>query len=212
MSSFTKLRNLIRKGSARIAAAPGRDQLRGLVVLGVMVLTPACALDDGVDDIDTGTTTFALCTDSGVPNYSSYLHLGDVGGSVLATSPTTTYGSSLCIGRFVVEATSTAGKPNLQAHAEWENPVLSQATCHSGSASMFVYGFDGASWVQLGGEHTGTGVWYLSPFGSGGYCSVSADIGVPATYQKVRVAAKATRQTIFGAIPQRVTGVIDAHW
>ena len=152
-------------------------------------------------------TQSSLCTDSGVPYLSAALHLGDVGGSVGATSPSASYGSSACSGRFVIEATTTAGKPNLMASAT--NPLgISQSSCSLGTVSMLVYGYNGTAWSQIGGEHTAKGVWTPSPFGGPGSCQIGVGIAVPNTFQKVRVAAKAAQ----GAVTGKVSAVVSAHY
>ena len=95
----------------------------------------------------------ALCTDAGAANYSAQLTVGDVGGSVSRTAPNTSYGSSLCLGRYVVEATSTQGAPNLRAGAEMPSASApgSQASCANAYAIVSVYGFNPATgqWVTV---------------------------------------------------------------
>lgn len=156
----------------------------------------------------------ALCTDSGAVNYSSTLTLGDVGGSVYSTSPSASYGSSLCLGHYVVEATNTLGKPNLSAAAEFADVGLSQANCGSGRVAALFYGWSSAtnSWSQLGSEKLGVGQWVPSPFGAGGSCQVAAVSAVSNTFSKVRVAAKAYIQTASGATTKKVSVNISAHY
>jgi len=180
------------------------------------LFTAACGQpeEEGAENIPEdaiATTQSALCTDNGVPSYSAPLLLGDVGGTVSATSPAS-YGSALCTGRFVVEATGTAGKPNMTASATDAGAGLSQASCSSGSVSMLVYGFNGSSWIQLGGERTAAGVWTPSPFGGPSSCQIGIGISVPSTYQKVRVAAKASLKTVFGPASRKVTATIFSHY
>ena len=167
--------------------------------------------NEGIPEDAIATTQSALCTDNGVPSFSKQLVLGDVGGTVSATSPDT-YGSALCSGRFVVEATGTAGRPNITASATDEGPGLSQASCGSGSVSILVYGFNGVSWSQIGGEKIATGVWTPSPFGGPSYCQIGTGISVPSTYQKVRVAAKSSLKTVFGPVSRKVTATIFSHY
>lgn len=180
------------------------------------LFTAACgqpeeSLGDTLAEDSIATTQSALCTDNGVPSLSAPLTLGDVGGTVSATSPST-YGSALCSGRFVVEATSTLGKPNISASATDAGTALSQASCSKAAVSMLVYAYNGASWVQLGGEQTATGVWTPSPFGGPSSCEVGVGLNVPSTYQKIRVAAKSTVQTSFGPLTRKVTATIFSHY
>jgi hypothetical protein len=155
-----------------------------------------------------GTASSALCTDAGAENYSGFLNMGDVGGEVSATSPTATYGSLACSGRYVVEATNTQ-QPNLAASASWGDSGLSQLACPNGRVSAVMYGYKNGTWYQLHrGELIGYGVWTQSPFGGGGYCDVSVGMSIDNTYSKVRVAAKAS----YGTASKRVTGSISAHY
>jgi len=154
-----------------------------------------------------GTTRTALCTDAGAENYTEPLYLGDVGDTVSATSPSATYGSALCSGRFVVEATN-AQQPNLAASASWGDSGLSQAACSNGRVSAWVYGYKNGTWYQLTrSELVAYGVWTAGPFG-GYYCDVSVGMSVDNTYSKVRVAAKAS----YGFTAKKVTGAISAHY
>jgi hypothetical protein len=154
-----------------------------------------------------------LCSDAGIANFTGQLILGDVGGSVYSTSPSATYGSSACGGRYVVDATSTKGKPNLAAEAMFADTGLGQSNCTSGRVAALFYGFNAAtnSWVQLGAEITAQGQWVPSPFGSGGTCQVAAVKAIPNTYTAVRVAAKAFIPTVFGPVSKKVSATISAH-
>ncbi len=154
-----------------------------------------------------GTTSAALCTDTGVENFTAPLILGDVGDTVSSTSPSATYGSSLCSGRYVVEATN-AQQPNLAASASWGDSGLSQSACSGGRVFANVYGYKNGTWYPLNRtELAAYGVWTQGPFG-GAYCDVSVGMSVDSTYSKVRVAARA----YFGNTPKKVTGAISAHY
>jgi hypothetical protein len=172
---------------------------------------PEASDTEGLTEDAIATTQSALCTDSGLPNVTGQINMGDVGGSVGGTSPTSTYGSAACSGRYVVEATNTAGKPNLNASVT--APFgLPQSRCSLGTVSMLVYGFNGLAWVQLGGEHTATGVWTPSPFGGPGACKIGVGIAVPNTYQRVRIAGKAGQETLYGSLPGQVSLAVSAHY
>lgn len=162
---------------------------------------------------ETASAVSALCTDTGAANVSAPLVMGDVGGSVTATSPGQTYGTAACSGRFVVEATQTAGKPNLLASATYAEG-LSSTLCASGTVSLLVYGFSpiSNSWVQLGSEVIAHGTMVPSPFGGPASCEVGSGISVPSSYTKVRVAAKAYLSTVFGPAPKKVTATIFSHF
>src|SRR5262245_13742361 len=84
-------------------------------------------VDFDAEDASVESTQAALCSDPGAANVSGMLTLGDVGGSVYGTSPNASYGSTLCAGRYVVEATATQGKPNLNASATFAD--LYPASC-----------------------------------------------------------------------------------
>ena len=181
-------------------------------------LLVACGqAEDAVDESllaqdDIGTTQSALCTDTGAANYSAALILGDVGGSVFQTSPTRTYGSALCSGKFVVEATSTAGKPNLLASAQYADTLPS--TCSTAKISMEAFGFVAAtnSWISLGVK-TASGQLVPSPFGGPSSCQVSTGIPIVGSYSKLRVAARAYDQVLGGTpSPRKVSGTISAHY
>jgi hypothetical protein len=164
---------------------------------------------DGIE-----TTQAALCTDTGAANHSAQLIMGDVGGTVTSLSPSATYGSSLCAGNYVVEATSTAGKPNLTASAEYGDPTPGQSSCAYAKVSMEAFGFDAASntWVSLGTKFA-AGQWVPSPFGSGGSCQAAAAIPVVGSFSKIRVAARAYYKNPFDKpMPRRVRGTIFAHF
>ena len=159
-----------------------------------------------------GTTQSALCTDSGAADFSAALTLGDVGGSVFQTSPSRTYGSALCSGNFVVEATGTAGKPNLLASATYADTLPS--TCSTAKISMEAFGFVAAtsSWVSLG-VRTASGQLVPSPFGGPSSCQVGAGIPVVGSYSKIRVAARAYDQVLGSRpSPRKVSGTISAHY
>ena len=157
------------------------------------------------------TTQSALCTDSGLPSVSAAINMGDVGGSVGGTSPSSSYGSAACSGRFVIEATNTAGKPNLSASASTFLP-LNAGNCSLGTISMLVYGSVGRAWTQIGGDHTASGVWTPSPFGGASTCQIGIGIDVPSSFQRVRVAAKAGEETLYGSIPSQVAASVSAHY
>lgn len=173
-------------------------------------------MEEGMEDIaqePTAQTASALCTDNGAANFSGQLTMGDVGGSVYSTSPSASYGSAACAGRFVVEATGTQGKPNLAAEAMFADAGLGQANCSTGRVAALFFGLNAANaWVQIGAEVTAQGQWVPSPFGSGGSCQVAAVKAIPNTYSKVRVAAKAFIPTTFGPITKKVAGNINAHY
>jgi hypothetical protein len=158
--------------------------------------------------------TSDLCSDAGIANFSGQLILGDVGGSVYSTSPSASYGSAACGGRYVVDATGTKGKPNLAAEAMFADTGLGQSNCGSGRVAALFYGLNAATntWVQLGGEIIAAGQWVPSPFGSGGSCQVAAVKAVSNTYSAVRVAAKAYIPTVFGNITKKVSANISAHY
>ena len=185
-----------------------------LVACGQPGEMPEEALDDSqlaADDI--AVTASALCTDAGAANYSAQLIMGDVGGSVSKTSPTRSYGSSLCSGSFVVEATGTAGKPNLLASATYADAV--PATCSNARVTLEAFGFVAASstWVSLG-TRTASGQLVPSPFGGPSSCQAGAGIDVVGSFSKIRVAARAyevvggTRVTS----PRLVTASVSAHY
>jgi hypothetical protein len=173
--------------------------------------------EDAVDEAllsqdDIGTTQSALCTDAGAADFSAALIMGDVGGSVFQTSPTRTYGSALCSGNFVVEATGTAGKPNLVASAEYADTL--PGTCSTAKISLEAFGFVAASnsWVSLGVK-TASGQLVPSPFGGPSSCQVGAGIPVVGSYSKIRVAARAYDQVLGGRpSPRKVSGIISAHY
>lgn len=180
------------------------------------LFTAACgqpeeSLGDNLAEDSIATTQSALCTDNGVPSLSAPLILGDVGGTVSATSPST-YGSALCSGRFVIEATSTLGKPNISASVTDAGTALSQASCSKATVNMQVFAYNGSSWVQLGGDFTAAGVWTPGPFGGPSTCEVGVGANVPSTYQKIRIAAKGTVQTAFGPLTRKVTATIFSHY
>jgi hypothetical protein len=155
-----------------------------------------------------GTLGSALCTDAGAANDSAPFSMGDVGDVVSSTSPSATYGSTLCSGRYVVEATN-AQQPNLSAAAIWADTGLSQLACANGHVSAYIYGYKNGTWYSLHrGELVGSGVWTTGPFGGSGYCDVSVGLSVDSSYSKVRVAAKA----YYGATPKKVSGEISAHY
>lgn len=162
---------------------------------------------------DVASAVSALCTDSGAANVSGQLILGDVGGTVTGTSPTQTYGTAACSGRYVVEATQTNGKPNISASVTWADAGLSQSICASGTVSMLVYGFSpiSNSWVQLGSEVIAHGSMVPAPFGGAPSCQVGTGVNVSSSYTKVRVAAKAYLSTVFGPAPKKVTATIFSH-
>lgn len=174
--------------------------------------------EDAVDEAqlaqdNIGTTQSALCTDVGAADYSAALVMKEVGGTVTSTSPNATYGSSLCIGNYVVEATGTAGKPNLTASAAYEG-TPGQSSCSYGKVSMEAFGFDAASntWVSLGTKFA-SGVWVPSPFGGTGSCQVSAAIPVVGSFSKIRVSARAYYKNPYDKpMPRRVSGTIFAHY
>lgn len=154
-----------------------------------------------------GTASSALCTDAGAADYSGFLSMGDVGGEVSSTSPSATYGTAACSGRYVVEATNTQ-QPNLSASASWGDSGLSETACPNGRVSAYVYGYKNGTWYSLHrGELIGYGVWTPGPFG-GAYCDVSVGLSIDNTYSKIRVAAKAS----YGFTAKRVTGSISAHY
>lgn len=185
-----------------------------LVACGQPGEMPEEALDESQLSADeVATTASALCTDAGAANYSAQLVLGDVGNSVGKTSPTRTYGSSLCSGNFVVEATGTAGKPNLLASATYADVV--PAACTTARVTMEAFGFVAASntWVSLG-TRTASGKLVPSPFGGPASCQAGAGIDVVGTYSKIRVAARAFE--VSGATrvssPRLVTPAVSAHY
>lgn len=153
----------------------------------------------------------AACSDDAAVDYSAGLYMGDVGGSVSATSPAS-YGDIFCASRYVVEATNTLNKPNLLASASWADTSLSQANCSNGEVRAYVYGYNSSGvWVQLTrSELVGQGVWTLSPFDpSIGWCEVSVGLSVnSAYYSKVRIAA----QAVYGFTLKKVSGTIFAHY
>jgi hypothetical protein len=178
--------------------------------LSLAVMNAGCLATDTTadeEDEELGTAQSALCSDTSlIPNATGSLTSPsgyDVGTSASATSPSSTYGSLACAGRFVMDISNTAGQPNLGAYASWENNGLSQASCSQGHANAAFYGWNGASWVQIGGTVDQAGVW--TPTFGGYFCSVGAGISLPNnTYAKIRVAGKAYRVN-GSTTPQVVT-------
>lgn len=183
------------------------------------ILTVACdpAQPQEGDELNLGTeevaaAVSALCTDNGATNVSEPLILGEVGDTVTGTSPSQTYGTAACSGRFVVEARETYGKPNISASVIYAD-AISSSSCASGTVSMLVYGFSPVSnsWVQLSAEAIAHGTMVPSPFGGAPSCQVAVGLSVPSNFTKLRVAAKAYLSTPFGPAPKKVTATIFSH-
>lgn len=190
-----------------------------LSVFALPMIVACGQAEDAVDEAqlaqdNIGTTQSALCTDTGAANFSAALVMKEVGGTVTATSPTSSYGSSLCSGNFVVEATGTAGKPNLSASAAYADAAPGPSSCSYAKVSMEAFGFDAASntWVSLGTKFA-AGEWVPSPFGGTGSCQAAAAIPVVGSFSKIRVAARAYYKNPYDKpMPRRVSGTLFAHY
>lgn len=190
-----------------------------LSVFALPMIVACGQAEDAVDEAqlaqdNVGTTQSALCTDVGAANFSATLIMKEVGGSVSSTSPTNTYGSALCSGNYVVEATGTAGLPNLTASAAYADAAPGQSSCSYAKVSMEAFGFVAAtnSWVSLGTKFA-SGEWVPSPFGGPGSCQVGAGIPVVGSFSKIRVAARAYYKNPYDKpMPRRVSGTVFAHF
>jgi hypothetical protein len=186
-----------------------------MVALPVALLGCAGAVDsqDGSENI--GEAAAALtCADVTTGVYSAALIMGDVGGSVFQTSPNTSYGTTGCVGRYVVEATSTNGKPNLSAQADFPGSLpATSAACTSSTlrVATVMYGYTASTgvWDTIS-VPTASPVWNAGIFGGPGYCSLSAGKVVANTYSKVRVASK-VYDSVTGAL-SLVENSINAHY
>lgn len=161
---------------------------------------------DGPENL--GEAESALCTDSGLSGlYTGALTMGEVAGSVGSTSPSTTYGVTACPSLYVVEATSTNGKPNLAAEADYASSVpTTQSLCQATHVQATFYGWNGSSWTTIS-SGSATGTW------NGSSCTVPyVAIGVSNTYSSVRVAAKAYNDTIFGPNSRLIANSVNAHY
>jgi hypothetical protein len=185
-----------------------------LTLCSAALMTTACGNADDLGQDTTGADpkvqAEALTTRCMYPppaDYSGVLGPYE-GDSVTSTSPTNSYGIAGCSDTYVVEATNTSGK-DLHVWASWaEGLPTTQASCESiPKVSATVYGFDGIQWVTVGTKTLG-GTW--TSFFGGGFCS--AGVGwdfYDSSYSKVRIAAKAYQNTIYGPYYRKVTGTIE---
>lgn len=190
-----------------------------LFALPLSLLVTACGdVDSSMDDselamedgeAELGSAQSALCSE-GVADESKVLPLQDLGSDVSSTSPSASYGTITCSGRYLVEATSTNGKPNLTATVELAEGV-GQTLCAGARANMEVHGFNSATglWTPLG-THQGSGQW-VEFFPNNFHCEAGKSIAVSSTYSKIRVGAKAWT-TSPSVIPRVVTGSVRTHW
>ncbi len=168
-----------------------------LCLLALPIGLVACAGgEESQDDAENiGEAAAALnCSDVAIGVISNPLIMGDVGGDVSSTSLDTSYGTTGCLERYVVEATSTNGKPNLSAEANYVSLLPSTSlACTSSTLRLatVMYGYTTSTgvWTVIS-VPTAAPVWNASPFGGSGYCSLSAAKSVSNTYSKVRVASK----------------------
>lgn len=185
--------------------------LLGVSLLSLPLVLVACGNEEQFDPAQEGADpaqqiAAESCTTVS-PSLIAPLILGDVSGQVGAVSPTANYGTSDCYKRFVVEATSTAGKPNLSATASYADAALTQAQCPQAWAIVTAFGLDPKTnqWVTVG-SNLGYGQW-INFFG-GGFCNVGAGVSVPNTYTAVRSAGV----SYFGGAYKKVDSGVFAHY
>jgi hypothetical protein len=169
-------------------------------------------------------TSQALCSDTSLSANAS-LALGAPGATVVATSPSASYGSSACAGDYVVEF---SGMKNQQTSIDigWGKPGLLPSTkqaCPFALVTATIYGYvpehviltpQGpkivpASWSQLADQSAG-GQWTDPvPPGQIQFVPVGCHISLPyypaGSYDRIRVAAKAAGFALFGAVPEQVS-------
>lgn len=215
---------------------------RALTLLGLALLVTGCAVgpddpqgDQEIGAEDVGEATQALCTDvtvsgSGASNYYvGSLPAGVYPAMVDGASPTSTYGSTACSTRFVVDASAVAGS-NLTVYARYNDTMpTTQSACNATGVVATAYGYVPScnpithvctgKWEAILGydgnaEQTAYGAWKANPLlPSGGVCQatnggwspwLSWDVSSTKKYSTVRVAAAA-----FGWIfPKKVEAMV----
>lgn len=189
-----------------------------LLFIALAPLTIACGApeEEGPAADEVATTTSALCTDNGVPAISA--PIGSVPGAIVSgTAADANYGSAACQGRFVIEATGTAGK-QLYATADYASVPLTQNNCGMTRLRTIVYGAriklnpppqaPSLVWEQVGPEKMGYGTW-TSFFGGTPYCQAPV-VGyeLDGRYVKVRVSARADMSFFGGSIALPVKATV----
>jgi hypothetical protein len=156
-----------------------------------------------------GTLDSALCTDPGAENHTAPLG-SPPGDKVSATSSAPYQNNSLCPTYFVVDATQTYGK-KVHVSAEWVDSSVrdSEARCKAARLEATAYGsvlFSG--WVTLN-QVTVAGSWD-SVFGCSFVWTPSVEVASfeTARYTRIRIAAKAYINTLYGPYYLPVTGSI----
>ena len=205
-----------------------RYAILGLVALPLLLVT-GCGDAEGLgafdEDIDMSaeldeseniaTAVSAMCTVFAADHSSDLDMTG--GGPALgysyteSTSPTSTYGTAACSGRYVVEGTDLGDIPSgvhLLARASWGAFELSQPLCPQAKVDMTVYAeeltLNGLQWVTIG-DFSAMGSW------NGSSCSLSKTVEVPQNHlRRVRVAARASYPVLGVMVPAKVTGTIVA--
>lgn len=186
--------------------------LGALVGVGLGTFTAGCGVADDAGSAqvteEVGHTTEALCTDPGVANYQGLL--GSAAGDSVCSTSTSSYGSAACLNYYVVEAAQTAGK-NVSISAAWVDTSVrdSQALCEAARLQGIAYGYDATGWHTLGAK-TVAGHWD-SFFGCSFIWSPSVEVANPnpSSYSRIRIAARAYINTIFGAAYHPVEGCIS---
>ncbi len=164
------------------------------------------ATEEMTADENVGEAQSALCTTATPVSGSGQLIMGDVGGLVFASSASSTYGSVDCSGRFLLEATSTNGKPNLFAYSDWADTLPTGTNCMNSHIDEDIYGFN-----------TGTSTWDTlishTVDGVGNPCSFNTGWAPNNTiYSKVRIAAKAYTIVSSTPVAKKVSDTITAHF
>ncbi|HEX2571599.1 MAG TPA: hypothetical protein VH877_18710 [Polyangia bacterium] len=186
--------------------------LGALVGLGLGTFAAGCGVAEdpssaqGIEEV--GHTTEALCTDPGIANYQGLL--GSTAGSSVCSTSGSSYGSAACLNYYVVEAAQTFGK-NVSISADWVDTSVrdSQALCEAARLQGVAYGYDATGWHTLGAK-TLAGTWD-SFFGCSFIWSPSVEVAHPnpSSYSRIRIAARAYINTIFGPAYHPVQGCIS---
>lgn len=185
------------------------------VLCGVSALCAGCAAPvdsaDGAGE-DVGEAASAFCIEGGIadvvgqmpdPTYYKY-------SSFWATSPTNTYGSAACSGRWVVDVTKlvTFNQPPYARAFGDTTGLTNNVMCEAATVDMVVYYYSGAApglWVPLG-YYTANGHWSDT---GGCLLTVSAPVVGP-SLQGIRVAASAHRIVLNAPYPVKVRAGVDA--
>jgi hypothetical protein len=184
----------------------------------------ACVLPDGealdieaVDSEEVDEAVSALCTDPGAADYSKPLTYNLINnpyysaGVVSSMSPTGTYGSAACNGRYVVEATNVHDKTIAIASAGGNYIGVSEGACSEVRVYMqvFAYNMWTYSWDEIGFETTASGVWgaWDNAHPESFSCKVKTTVVMTDTFAKYAVVRVAARVQFF-AVFTNVTGQI----